>query len=226
VALGLIRRYRESHSGSRFSFLSGAVVLVMTAAIFVAIFFLDDRIAWVETGNAVGGIMSVVAVTFGAIALWSTIDSNSVLSERADRVFESKQALEEALALLLKTADICERFRGGRSHLLVSNALQATQVAGWDAMKSGLYRLLLTNDNLSLDNGGKEHIDTMSSLQFLTILQLVDATTEAPQIDQRCVELARMLSKSLDKVTYSQIRRSLRQRISLAENAEKAKSIE
>jgi len=226
VALGLIPRYRESHSGSRFSFLSGAVVLVMTAAIFVAIFFLDDRIAWVETGNAVGGIMSVVAVTFGAIALWSTIDSNSVLSERADRVFESKQALEEALALLLKTADICERFRGGRSHLLVSNALQATQVAGWDAMKSGLYRLLLTNDNLSLDNGGKEHIDTMSSLQFLTILQLVDATTEAPQIDQRCVELARMLSKSLDKVTYSQIRRSLRQRISLAENAEKAKSIE
>jgi len=198
----------------------------MTAAIFVAIFFLDDRIAWVETGNAVGGIMSVVAVTFGAIALWSTIDSNSVLSERADRVFESKQALEEALALLLKTADICERFRGGRAHLLVSNALQATQVAGWDAMKSGLYRLLLTNDNLSLENGGKEHIDTMSSLQFLTILQLVDATTEAPQIDQRCVELARMLSKSLDKVTYSQIRRSLRQRISLAENAEKAKSIE
>jgi len=198
----------------------------MTAAIFVAIFFLDDRIAWVETGNAVGGIMSVVAVTFGAIALWSTIDSNSVLSERADRVFESKQAVEEALALLLKTADICERFRGGRAHLLVSNALQATQVAGWDAMKSGLYRLLLTNDNLSLENGGKEHIDTMSSLQFLTILQLVDATTEAPQIDQRCVELARMLSKSLDKVTYSQIRRSLRQRISLAENAEKAKSIE
>jgi len=198
----------------------------MTAAIFVAIFFLDDRIAWVETGNAVGGIMSVVAVTFGAIALWSTIDSNSVLSERADRVFESKQALEEALALLLKTADICERFRGGRAHLLVSNALQATQVAGWDAMKSGLYRLLLTNDNLSLENGGKEHIDTMSSLQFLTILQLVDATTEAPQIDPRCVELARMLSKSLDKVTYSQIRRSLRQRISLAENAEKAKSIE
>jgi hypothetical protein len=191
-------------------------VLVVTTAIFAFIYFLDDRIAWVETGQAAGGVMSVVAVTFGAIALWSTIDSNSVVSKRADRVFESKQALEEALALLLKTADICERLRDGRSHLLVSNALEATQTAGWDAMKSGVYRLLLTQDDLNLDKGAKEHIETMGSLQFLTILHMVGATTEAPQIDQKCVELAGMLCKSLDKVTYSQIRRSLRQRISSA----------
>lgn len=213
MRLRLIQRYREAPSGSRISFFSGAITLALTFTIFFSIFRIGDRMAWVETGNAVGGIMSVIAVTFGAIALWSTIDSNSVLSERSDRVFESKQALEEALALYLKTAEICERYRGSESELLVTNARKAVREVGWEAMKSGLYRLLLTRDNSDLKDGVREHIDTMASLQFLTLLNMVEGDAKTPQINAGIVELALKLSGSLGEITYAQIRRSLRQKI-------------
>jgi len=213
VRLRLPQRYREAPSGSRISVFSGAITLLLTLTIFITIFQLGNRADWVETGNAVGGIMSVIAVTFGAIALWSTIDSNSVLSERSDRVFESKQALEEALALYLKTAEICELYKGRESELLVENARKAVRDAGWEAMKSGLYRLLLTRDNSNLKDGAREHIDTMTSLQFLTFLHIVEGDAKTPQIDLKVVGLAAKLSGSLGEITYAQIRRSLRQKI-------------
>lgn len=213
MKLRLIQRYREAHSGSRISIFSGAVTLILTVTIFVAIFRISNRGDWVETGNAVGGIMSVIAVTFGAIALWSTIDSNSVLSERSDRVFESKQALEEALALYLKTAEICGKYKSSGSELLMNNARKAVSDAGWEAMKSGLYRLLLTKDNSKLNEGAEEHIETMASLQFLTILHSVGGVANTPQINDKAADLVAKLSSSLGEITYAEIRRSLRQKI-------------
>lgn len=213
MRLNPIQRYREAPSGSRISFFSGAITLVLTAAVFLSIFSIGNRDAWVETGNAVGGIMSIIAVTFGAIALWSTIDSNSVHSERADRVFECKQALEEALALYIKTAEICESAKFAGSEGLVRNARKVVMKAGWEAMEGGIYRILLTSDNANLKGGAKEHVDTMKSLQFLALLNHVEADTATRQINQMQVELALKLSGSLGEITYAQIRRSLRQKI-------------
>lgn len=215
MKVSIVQRFRNAHSGSKQSYVAGAIVFVATTTSFwIVLQLLDNRSALVETGQAVSGIMSIVAVTFGAIALWSTIDSNSALSERADRVFASKQALEEALALCVKTAWICGLYQTDSTKALVRYALDATRIASQQAMSSGLFRLLSSRDSGELKRGDKEHIENTSSLQFLAVLLLLE--TSKDNFQANFIELVKKFSDSLTELRYSDIRRSLREEIPIS----------
>lgn len=206
LSISLVHRYRNAHTGERRSFVIGVVVFLVTAGTFIALFLKPDRRAWSETGTAVGGIMSIVAVTLGAIALWNTIDSNSALSSRADRIFESKLQFEEAIALFAASAEVSARYPGASSEL-VKNSLKAVEKSGNEGLTNGIFRLLMGKDDPE-----RFHIDSSLSLQFIVLMHLVTTSIkndpDSAQV-KAALEIALKLRQALSEVTYTDIRRSL-----------------
>lgn len=150
--------------------------------------------------------MSIVAVTLGAIALWNTIDSNSALSSRADRIFESKLQFEEAIALFAASTEVSARYPGV-SDELVRNSLRAVQKAGDEGLTNGIFRLLMGKDDPV-----RFHVENSLSLQFMVLMHLVSASIESdlnPARVKGALEIALKLRAALSTLTYTQIRQSL-----------------
>ena len=205
MSLSLIHRFQNAHTGVRRSAVIGVSVSVLSSGVFVYLFLKSNRTAWIETGTAVGGLMSIIAVTLGAIALLNTIDSNSIMTERADRIFESKLQLEESLHLIKSTVEIRNLYPKSPSHLVII-ALETLKDAGDLAIKNGMYRLLL-----SKDDPNEYNIDSSPSLQFLTLMQLVAMTHDDPannELLSRVIDLGQRLRSGLSTITYTDIRHS------------------
>lgn len=205
MSLSLIHRFQNAHTGVRRSAVIGVSVSVLSSGVFVYLFLKSNRTAWIETGTAVGGLMSIIAVTLGAIALLNTIDSNSIITERTDRIFESKLQLEESLHLIKSTVEIRNLYPKSPSHLVII-ALETLKDAGDLAIKNGMYRLLL-----SKDDPNEYNIDSSPSLQFLTLMHLVAMTHDDPannELLSRVIDLGQRLRSGLSTIMYTDIRHS------------------
>ena len=177
------------------------------------------RSIWADTSTAVGGIMGIVAVCLGAVALMWSIQNSSVETARTDRLFTACLGIQEMTLMTriaLQNAIATNNSRESGSELWQHQSLRlAAFMLGkriTEALDSGLFGLLASIDE---DNGVGRDLP-MSSASRKVFVLLDDLVRVAPEIisekeleirekpadPERVLELAEELRRTLEPVTY------------------------
>jgi hypothetical protein len=185
------------------------------------------RTIWADTSTAVGGIMGIVAVCLGAVALMWSIQNSSVETARTDRLFTACLGIQEMTLMLriaLQNAIATNESRESGSDLWQHQSLRlAAFMLGkriTEALDSGLFGLLASIDE---DNGVGRDLP-MSSASRKVFVLLDDLVRVAPEIisdkeleirekpadPERVLQLAEELRGTLEPVTYRYMADTLR----------------
>jgi hypothetical protein len=185
------------------------------------------RTIWADTSTAVGGIMGIVAVCLGAVALMWSIQNSSVETARTDRLFTACLGIQEmtlmtriALQNAIATNDSRESGADLWQHQSLRLAAFMLGKRITEALDAGLFGLLASIDE---DNGVGRDLP-MSSASRKVFVLLDDLVRVAPEIisdkeleirekpadPERVLQLAEELRGTLEPVTYRYMADTLR----------------
>jgi len=192
------------------------------------------RQVWSESATVVAGLMGGLAVCLGAIALISSIQNSSVMTQRADKLFSSSNNVVEAIGMFdvaLKkafyTPNQAADYLDPWSHPSVKLAVLILGKRLVTALDDGLFGLLEERDRTFRQNS--ERLSDSRSLQVFVllddlvricpdVLSLDVAQRGKPASPESIRELALNIRKEIDGLSYRDVSRSLRGgRLSAAE---------